>query len=174
MGPSGGRRLGYPETMTTGMRAAVCLATVCLVCLGLAACGGSGSSSSTSNRQQVTHMFVAMQSAMARGDYAGACQWLSHRQQSTIVSGARKAGLHVSDCAGAFRTLIRTAGVTKAQLSQAFGGQTPKIKSLSIHGSQATVTYTATDNGKKFTETDGLVKENGTWKADRTISRHNG
>lgn len=118
-------------------------------------------------------MFVAMQSAMARGDYAGACQWLSQRQQSTIVAGAKKAGLKVSDCAGAFRSLISTAGVSKAELAQAFGGQAPKISSLSVHGNQATVTYTATDNGKKFTETDGLVKENGSWKADRTISRHN-
>ncbi len=159
--------------MITGIRAAVCLAGVCLLCLGLAACGGSGSSSSASNRQQVAHMFVAMQSAMARGDYAGACQWLSQRQQSTIVAGAKKAGLKVSDCAGAFQSLIKTAGVSKAELAQAFGGQAPKIKSLSVKGNQATVTYTATDNGKKFTETDGLVKENGSWKADRTISRHN-
>jgi hypothetical protein len=36
------------------------------------------------------------------------------------------------------------------------------------------VTYTDKDNGKTFTETDGLVKENGSWRADRTISRHNG
>jgi hypothetical protein len=159
--------------MTSGMRAARCLATVCLLCLGLAACGGSGSSTSSA-RQQISHMFVAMQSAMARGDYAGACQWLSQRQQTTIVSGAKKAGLKASDCAGAFQALINTAGVSKAQLAQAFGGQAPKIKSLSVKGNQATVTYTATDNGKTFTETDALVKENGTWKADRTISRHNG
>jgi hypothetical protein len=160
--------------MTSGMRAALCLATVCLVCLGLAACGGSGGSSAASNRQQITHMFVAMQSAMAKGDYAGACQWLSQRQQSSIVTGAKKSGLKASDCAGSFRALIGTAGVSKAQLAQAFGGQAPKITSLSVKGDQATVTYTATDNGKKFTETDALVKQNGAWKADRTISRHDG
>jgi hypothetical protein len=161
--------------MTTGMmRAALCLATVCLLCLGLAACGGSGGSSATSNRQQITHMFVAMQSAMAKGDYAGACQWLSQHQQSTIVAGATKAGLKATDCAGAFRSLISTAGVSKAQLAQAFGGSAPKIRSLSVKGNQATVTYTATDNGKAFTETDALVKEGGTWRADRTISRRNG
>ncbi len=119
-------------------------------------------------------MFVAMQSAMAKGDYAGACQWFSHRQQSSIVTGAKKAGLSASDCAGAFRALISTAGVSKAQLAQAFGSSAPKIRSLSVHGDQATVTYTDTDNGKTFTETDGLVKENGDWRADRTISRHNG
>ena len=159
--------------MATGMRAALRLATVCLLCLGVASCGGSGSSGSSA-RQQVSHMFVAMQSAMARGDYAAACRWLSQRQQSTIVSGAKKAGLSASDCAGAFQALIKTAGVSKAQLAQAFGGTAPKIKSLSVKGNQATVTYTATDNGKTFTETDGLVKEGGNWKADRTISRHNG
>jgi hypothetical protein len=119
-------------------------------------------------------MFVAMQSAMAKGDYAGACQWFSHRQQSSIVRGAKKAGLSASDCAGAFRALISTAGVSKAQLAQAFGSSAPKIRSLSVHGNQATVTYTDSDNGKTFTETDGLVKENGDWRADRTISRHNG
>ncbi len=167
------RTHGYPEIMTAGMRAAVCFVAVCLLCLGLAACGGSGSSSSSSNRQQISHMFVAMQSDMAQGNYSGACGWLSKRQQSTIVSGAKKAGLTASDCAGAFQALINTAGVTKAQLAQAFGGQAPKISSLSVKGNNATVTYTATDNGKKFTETDGLVKEGGTWRADRTISRHN-
>lgn len=165
---------GYPGNMVSGMRATACLAAVCLLCLGLAACGGSGGSSGSSNRQQITHMFVAMQSAMARGDYATACQWLSERQQSSIVSGAQKAGLKASDCAGAFRTLISTAGVSKAQLAQAFGGQAPKISSLSVHGNQATVTYTSSAGGKKFTETDALVKQNGNWRADRTISRHNG
>jgi hypothetical protein len=165
---------GYPGNMVSGMRATACLAAVCLLCLGLAACGGSGSSSASSNRQQITHMFVAMQSAMARGDYTTACQWLSQRQQSSIVSGAQKAGLKATDCAGAFRTLISTAGVSKAQLAQAFGGQAPKIRSLSVHGNQATVTYTSSAGGKTFTETDALVKENGNWKADRTISRRNG
>jgi hypothetical protein len=159
--------------MPNRMRAALCLATVCLLCFGLSACGGSGGSSKESNRQQITHTFVAMQSAMARGDYPAACGWLSHRQQSTIVSGAQKAGLKASDCAGAFRALISTAGVSKAQLAKAFGGQAPKISSLSVKGNQATVTYTAIDNGQKFTETDALVKEDGAWKADRTISRHN-
>jgi hypothetical protein len=160
--------------MTTGMRSAFCLATVCLLCIGLAACGGSGGSSASSSRQQITHMFIAMQSAMAKGDYAGACSWLSQHQQSTIVSGAKKAGLKASDCAGAFRALISTAGVSKAQLAQAFGNSAPQIRSLSVHGNQATVTYTDKDNGKTFTETDALVKENGNWRADRTISRHNG
>lgn len=160
--------------MSTGMRAAVCLATVCLLCVGLAACGGSSGSSASSNRQQISHMFVAMQSAMAKGDYAGACQWLSQRQQTSIVTGAKKAGLKASDCAGAFRSLISTAGVSKSQLAQAFGGSAPKIRSLSVHGNQATVTYTSSSGGKPFTETDGLVKEGGTWRADRTISRHNG
>lgn len=160
--------------MTNGMRAALRLTTVCLVCLGLAACGGS-SGGSSSNTQQIEHVFAAMESAMAKGDYAGACHWLSQRQQTTVVAGAKQAGLSASDCAGAFSALITKAGVTKAQLAQAFGGgQAPKFRSVSVHGDQATVTYTATDSGKTFTETDGLVKEDGTWKADRTISRHNG
>ena len=130
--------------MTTGMRATLSPAAVCLLCLGLAACGGS--SSSSSNRQQIEHVITSMESAMAKGDYAGA-----------------------------FSALIRTAGVSKAQLAKAFGGgQAPKITSVSVHGNQATITYTATENGKTFTETDGLVREGGTWKADHTISRHNG
>jgi hypothetical protein len=153
------------------MKAASRIACAFLVCLALGACGGS---SGSSNKQAITHMFAAMQSAMAKGDYAGACQWFSHHQQSAIVTGAKKAGLKASDCAGAFRALISTAGVSKAQLAQAFGSSAPKIRSLSVHGDQATVTYTDTDNGKTFTETDGLVKENGDWRADRTISRHNG
>jgi hypothetical protein len=160
--------------MDLRMSAAIRIACGCLVCLALAACGGSSGDSASSNKQAITHMFVAMQSAMAKGDYAGACGWLSQHQQSSIVSGATKAGLKASDCAGAFRALISTAGVSKAQLAQAFGGSAPKIRSLSVHGNQATVTYTDTDNGKAFTETDALVKENGDWRADRTISRHNG
>ncbi|HKO29092.1 MAG TPA: hypothetical protein VJU80_16660 [Solirubrobacteraceae bacterium] len=160
--------------MNVRMSAAIRIACGCLVCLALAACGGSSASSASSNKQAITHMFVAMQSAMARGDYAGACSWLSERQQSSIVSGAKKAGLNASDCAGAFRALISTAGVSKAQLAQAFGSSSPKIRSLSVDGDRATVTYTDKDNGKTFTETDGLVKENGNWRADRTISRHNG
>ena len=160
--------------MDLRMSTAIRIACGCLVCLALAACGGSSGGSASSNQQAITHMFVAMQSAMAKGDYAGACSWLSQRQQSSIVSGAKKAGLTASDCAGAFRALISTAGVSKAQLAQAFGNSAPKIRSLSVHGDQATVTYTDKDNGKTFTETDGLVKENGNWRADRTIKRHDG
>jgi hypothetical protein len=157
--------------MDLRMSAAIRIACGCLVCLALVACGGS---SASSNKQAITHMFLAMQSAMAKGDYAGACQWFSQRQQSSIVTGAKKAGLKASDCAGAFHALISTAGVSKAQLAQAFGSSAPKIRSLSVNGNQATVTYTDKDNGKTFTETDALVKENGNWRADRTISRHNG
>lgn len=153
------------------MNAVIRIACGCLVCLALAACGGS---SASSDKQAITHMFVAMQSAMARGDYAGACGWLSEHQQSSIVSGAKKAGLKASDCAGAFRALISTAGVSKAELAQAFGNSAPKIRTLSVHGNQATVTYSDKDNGKPFTETDALVKQGGVWKADRTISRHDG
>jgi hypothetical protein len=158
--------------MSAGMRAPVRLGTICLLCLGLVACGGS--SHNSSNRQQIQHMFASMESAMAHGDYPGACRWLSQREQTKIVSGAKQAGLRASDCAGAFSALIKTAGVSKAQLAQAFGNSAPKIRSLSVHGDQATVTYTDKDNGKTFTETDALVKENGKWRADRTISRHNG
>jgi hypothetical protein len=160
--------------MGSRMSTAIRIVCGCLACLAIAACGGSSGSSASSNKQAISHMFVALQSAMAKGDYAGACQWLSERQQSSIVSGAKKAGLKASDCPGAFRSLISTAGVSKAQLAQAFGNSAPKIRSLSVHGDQATVTFTDKDNGKTFTETDALVKENGNWRADRTISRHNG
>lgn len=156
------------------MRAVAGLLAVGLLCLGLAACGGSGGGKS-SNTQQIQHLFASMESAMANGNYAGACDWLSRREQANVVSGAKHAGLSATDCAGAFSALIKTAGVSKAELAKAFGaGQAPKIKSVSVHGNQATVTYTATDNGKTFTETDGLVREGGTWRADRTISRHDG
>jgi hypothetical protein len=160
--------------MGLGMSAARRVVCVCLSCLAVAACGSSGGSAS-SNRQAITHMFLTLQSSMARGDYAGACQWLSQNQQATIISGAKRAGLNASSCAGAFSALIKSAGVSKAQLAQAFGGtQAPKFHSIVVHGNQATITYTATMGGQTFTETDGLVRENGTWKADRTISRHDG
>ena len=159
--------------MIAGMRASLCLATVCVLCLGLAACGGS--SGGGSDRQQIQHLFASLESDLAQGNYAGACGWITQREQATIVSAAKQAGLSASDCAGAFTALIKTAGVTMAQVAQAFGGgQAPKIKSLSVHGNQATVSYTAIESGKTTTETDALVKQNGTWKADRAISRSNG
>ena len=157
--------------MGRGMRLVIHLVTVCLLCLAATACGGSGSPSASSNRQQITQMFASMESAMARGDYSGACHWLSQRQQANVVSSAGKAGLKASSCAGAFSALINTAGVSKAQLAQAFGGRAPKIQSVDVRGNTATVTYTDTLGGKQVTETDGLVREGGTWKADRTISR---
>src|SRR5579871_262896 len=133
--------------MITGMRATFCLATVCVLCLALAACGGS-SSGSSSNRQQIQHLFASMESDLAQGNYAGACGWVTQRAQATIVSAAKQAGLSVSDCGGAFTALVKTAGVSKAQVAQAFGsGQVPKIKSLSVHGDKATVTITAIENG---------------------------
>jgi hypothetical protein len=153
------------------MRAPVRLAWICLLCLAVAACGGSSSDSASSNRQAIMHIITSIESDLATGDYSGACQLFSQRQQTNIVSGAKKAGLNASTCAGAFSTLVTTAGVSKAQLAQAFGGPAPKIHSLVIRGNQATITYTDTVNGKSYTETDALVREGGAWKADRTISR---
>jgi hypothetical protein len=105
-----------------------------LLCLAVVACGES-SNSGSSNTEQIQHVFASMQSAMANGDYAGACQSLSQREQTAVVSGAKQAGLSASDCAGAFSALIKRTGVTKAQLARAFGGgQAPKIKSISVNG----------------------------------------
>lgn len=172
--PAAARNHCDAANMGLGMSAVRRVVCVCLACLAVAACGSS-SSSASSNRQAITHMFLSLQSSMARGDYAGACHWLSQNQQATIVSGAKRAGLNASGCAGAFSALIKSAGVSKAQLAQTFGGtQAPKFHSVVVHGNQATITYTATMGGQTFTETDGLVREDGTWKADRTISRHDG
>ena len=117
-------------------------------------------------------MFSSVDKAMANGDYAGACGRFSSHQQATIVAGANRAGLKVTTCAGALSTLIRETGITRAQLAQTFGGgAAPKLRSLSVHGDQATVTYATYTQGKKYIETDALVREGGQWKADRVLKR---
>jgi hypothetical protein len=157
--------------MGEGMSAAIRILCACLISVAVCACGSS-SSSGSSDRAQIEHVFVALESSMAKGDYTGACNQLSSHQQSVVVSGAEQAGVSASDCPGAFSALIKKAGVSKAQLAQAFGGGGAfKFHSVVIHGNQATVSYTTTTGGKTFNETDALVKENGAWKADRTISR---
>jgi hypothetical protein len=153
------------------MSAAIRILYACLISVAVCACGSS-SSSGSSDRAQIEHVFVALEASMAKGDYTGACNQLSSHQQSVVVSGAKQAGVSASDCPGAFSALIKKAGVSKAQLAQAFGaGGAFKFHSVLIHGNQATVSYTTTTGGKTFNETDALVKENGAWKADRTISR---
>jgi hypothetical protein len=119
------------------------------------------------------NMFSGLESAIAHGHYATACNHFSEREQSQIVAGATKAGLtSVSSCSDAFAHLIKETGITRAQLAQAFGGNTvPKIKSLAVHGDQATVTYAGAFQGKPYTETDALVREDGSWRADRTVKR---
>ena len=148
------------------------LACLCLLCLAATACGGS-SGTGASDRTQIVSMFTALDSAMARGDYGAACAHFSQREQSQLVAGAKKAGLRgVSSCSDAFAQLVKETGITRAQLAQTFSGSSvPKIKSLSVHGNQATVTYTNTVQGKPYTETDALVRENGSWRADRTVNR---
>lgn len=153
------------------MSAVLRILSACLISLAACACG-SGGSSGSSDRAQIEHVFVALESSMAKGDYAGACSQLSSHQEGVVVAGAKAAGLSASDCPGAFAALIKRAGVSKAQLAQAFGGGGGfKFHSVAIHGNQATVRYTTTTGGKTYTETDALVKQGGAWKADRTISR---
>lgn len=160
--------------MADGMSAALRLLCACLIGIAVCACGSS-SSSGSSDRAQIEHVFVALESSMAKGDYTGACNQLSSRQQSAVVSGAKQVGVTATDCPGAFSALIKKAGVSKAQLAQAFGGGGAfKFHSIVIHGNQATVKYTTTTGGKTFSETDTLVKQNGAWKADRTVSRTGG
>ncbi len=150
-------------------KTALQLSCVCLGCLVLAACGGA----STSNRQQIANLFNGMYTAFAQGNYAQVCTDMSERQQDKIVSGARKAGLNVSSCNDAFTTLLKQAGISKAQIAQAFGasGIQRKLDSVSIHGNQATVTFTETEKGQRSVETDALVRERGQWRADRVLKR---
>jgi DNA-binding phage protein len=153
------------------MSAVLRLLLACLLCAGLAACGG-GSGSHGSNKQQIESMFTSIDTAMAKGDYVTACNYFSQHQQATIVAGAHRAGLKASGCAAALTSLIKATGLTRAQLAQTFGGGgAPKLHSVSVTGDQATVTYTSTIAGRTFTETDALVRESGQWKADRIISR---
>jgi len=123
---------------------------------------------------QIQKMFSSVDAEMAKGDYASACNYFSQRQQSNIATGARKAGLNVNSCAGALTALIKATGITRTQLAQTFGGAaTPKLKTVSVHGNRATVTFTDSIGGHPYTETDALVRENGQWRADRIIRRTN-
>jgi hypothetical protein len=157
-----------------GMSAALRLVCLCLVCATVAGCGGGSSGgASSSDRQAITQMFKTISSALARADYGAACDRLSTRQQATIVAGTQKAGLSATTCAEAFAALIKATGVSPAQLAQTFGGSTgtPQIHSITVHGDQATVSYTETADGHTFNETDALVRQDGEWKADRIIHR---
>ena len=150
------------------------LLCVCLACIALAACGSSSGGSSGSNKQQITNLFTAVDSEMAHGDYTSACQHFSAHQQSNIIAGVKRAGLKASTCPEAMTSLIKATGITRAQLAQAFGGAAaPKVRSISVHGNQATVTFTNSVGGHPYTETDALVREGGQWKADRIIKRTN-
>jgi len=154
------------------MSAATRQMCVCSVCAFVAACGGSGGGGS--DRQQIEKMFSSVDTEMAKGDYASACNYFSQRQQANIATGARKAGLNVSSCAGALMALIKVTGITRAQLAQTFGGAAaPKLQTVDVHGNQATVTFTDSIGGHPYKETDALVRENGQWKADRIIKRTN-
>ncbi|HUA02534.1 MAG TPA: hypothetical protein VMB27_01450 [Solirubrobacteraceae bacterium] len=142
-----------------------------MICAFLAACGGSGGGGG-SDRQQIQKMFSSVDTEMSKGDYASACNYFSRRQQANIAAGARKAGLKVNSCADALTALIKITGITRAQLAQTFGGAaTPKLKTVTVKGNQATVTFTDSVGGHPYTETDALVRENGQWKADRIIKR---
>lgn len=170
-GPSA--RLAYGGAIIGSMKLALRLVCIGLTCSALAACGGS-SSSGTSNRQQIESLFNGMFSAMSQGDYARVCGYLSDRQQNNVVTGARQAGLTASTCSGAMTALIKETGATKAQIAQAFGasGTKHKIDSVTAHGNQATATFTETTGGQTYTETDSLVREHGTWRADRIVKRN--
>jgi hypothetical protein len=154
------------------MKAAIRLSCACLLCAALAGCGASASSGS-SDRQQITNLFNGIYAAMARGDYATACGDLSASQQAKVVAGVKRAGVEVSSCADALTTVIKRAGLTRAQLAQTFGagGGKRKLDSISVHGNQATVTFTETTAGQNYVETDALVRQGGRWKADRILKR---
>lgn len=148
------------------------LAGVCLACLTLAACGGS-SSSAGSDQQQIANLYKATFAAMARGDYATACSDFTTREQAMVVASAQRVGLNASSCAGVFTALTTKYGVTRAELSKTFGaaGKIGKVSAISIHGDNATATFTGTTGGKTYTETDALVRQGGKWKADRILKR---
>jgi hypothetical protein len=151
------------------MKARPRLICVGLACSVLAACGGSGV---TSDREQIMSLFSGLYSAMEHGDYATACGYLSQRQQDNVVSSARRVGLDVSSCANGLTSLLKKAGISRAQVAQALGaGPARKVKSISVHDNQATVTFTETANGQTYVETDALVRQGGRWRADQILKR---
>jgi hypothetical protein len=151
------------------MKAVFRVICVCLSACLLSACG----SSSPSNRQQIESLFSGMYTAFAKGDYATVCTDLSQRQQENIVAGAQRAGLHISSCTDAFTALLKQAHISKAQIAHAFGdsGITRTLDSISVHGDQATVTFTEGEKGQSSVETDALVRQGGQWRADRIVRR---
>ena len=154
------------------MKMTLRLLGIALTCLAVAACGGSGGSGG-SDRQQIVDVFNGMFAAMQHGDYGRVCGYLSQRQQNNLVAGARHAGLTASSCTDALTTLVKQSGVTRAQLAQAFGASATKRKvdSISVHGKQATATFTEMTGGHTYLETDSLVREGGRWRADRILKR---
>jgi hypothetical protein len=154
------------------MRSVLGVICVFLASAALAACGGSSGSSGGSDRQQISNLFPSAFAAMAHGDYAKACSYFSSREQANVVASAKRVGLNSSSCAGTFTALINKYHVTKAQLAQTFtGNHVGNVHSISIHGNNATATFTETNGGKTYTETDALVREGGQWKADHIVKR---
>jgi hypothetical protein len=157
------------------MSAMLRLACAGLACLVLASCGGGGGSggSTGSDRQQITNLYKATFAALARGDYAAACSYFTAKEQAKVVTDAHRVGLQASSCADTFTALINKYKVPRSALAKTFGaaGKIVKVRSISIHGDKATVTFTSTSGGQSYTETDALVREGGKWKADRILKR---
>lgn len=148
------------------------VAFLCLLAVVVTACGGSGGGAPASDQHAISQMFASIDTAMARGDYATACNDFSRREQATLVASAKQGGYDVSSCPGTFAALIKATGITRGQLAEAFGtGPGLKIDTVTVQGNQATVSYTDRLGDRSYTETDGLVREGGTWKADRIIHR---
>ena len=97
----------------------------------------------------------------------------SQRQRDNVLASAKRAGLNASSCAGALTSLLQAAGISRARLAQALGAGAArrKLDSISVHGNQATVTFSETTGGQKYVETDALVREGGRWRADRIVKR---
>jgi hypothetical protein len=153
------------------MRAATRLFCACLVCVGVAACGGS-SGSGGSDREQIMSLFSGLYTALQRGDYTTACADLSQRQQDNVVASARRAGLGASSCATALTSIFKAAGISRAQIANIFAsGPSRKVNSISVRGNRATVTFSETASGHTYVETDALVRQGGRWRADRILKR---
>lgn len=154
-------------------KAAVTLAILLAAGLGVAGCSSSTSGTATTTQPTsssaasepdaaaVEKAFTAYYQALLARDYAKACSYNAPETNKALLDNVRSRNIPANTCDEALQKIYATPGTAEAADKIV---SSSKIEDIKVTGENATITWSAEQDGKRQNITNSLRKIDGDWK----------
>lgn len=148
--------------------AVACVATACAV---LGGCGGDEKSASASDpalttgsaQDRIEAMFKSYNGAIAKHDFATACDRLAKESVDAMLKKLEENGAEQDSCEAGFKKIYSVIPDEQAKLLDEIASNAA-VKKITVQGETAKVVWTTEANGRTVTLTHGARKVGEEWK----------